>query len=277
MMDLHYVLRNFFTHKDYLADPALIPGTLFTPLHFLFEAILLAVIFTGAFRLAARRDRIRPVFRGIWLIMVIWEFAIIYWDSTAGKTVGLDLKTSLSLYPCSIFLYAMPFVIWGHGVWKQMACGYLCTLGLLGAGVNFLYPFTRLADYSCLSFPAFHTFAFHGAMLFVCIVLLRSGLHSYSARGRWQYLLYPSVFSLIQSVPANLINYSPIDADYMYFKGQFFLLQKLFAGFRPVYITMILYVLYITVPAMFYLPSYLRTRTQDLDCALLQPVPDRCP
>ena len=260
MKDLHYVLENFFTHRDYLVDAAQIPGTLFTPLHFLFEAVLLAVIISGALYVAKHGKLIRPVFTGIWVTLVIWEFVIIAWDSTAGKTVGLDLRTNLSLYPCSIYLYAMPFILWGRGAPRQMACGYLFTLGMMGAVVNFLYPISRLTDYSCISFPGFHTFAFHGSMLFTYLVMVRSGMHSYATGGRWQALFYPSMFSLFLSIPANLINYSPIDADYMYFKGQFPLLQKLFVGVQPISITLILYGLYLFIPAMFYLPDYLRER-----------------
>ena len=152
----------------------------------------------------------------------------------------------------------MPFILWGKGAPRQMACGYMFTLGMMGAVVNFLYPISRLTDYSCLSFAAFHTFAFHGSMLFTYLVMIRSGMHSYTTGGRWQALFYPSVFSLILSVPANLINYSPIDADYMYFKGQFPLLQSL--NLPPMTMTLILYGLYLMIPALFYLPDYLRQR-----------------
>lgn len=263
MKDLSYVLENFFTHKDFLVAPELIPGTLGTPLHLVFETITILLIVTGSVWLARRKHLIKPVLAVLWVNLLVLEAAIIYWESTTGIHKGLDLQYGLSLYPCSIFMYAMPFALWGKGNAKKAACGYVCTLGLLGALVNFLYPFTRLADYSCLSFPAFHTFIYHGTMLFTCIVMLRSGYHRYSDMVCWSDLLLPCVPSLIVSVPANMLNYSPIHADYMYFTGQFPLLKVLMPGLEPVTITAILYVLYIFVPAMFYLPAFLRMRRQE--------------
>lgn len=260
MKDFHYVMQNFFTHKDYLVPANEIPGTLFTPLHFGIEAILLVLIFSGAVYVARHKKLIKPVFTTLWACLVIWEVAIISWDSLCGKTTGLDLTVNLSLYPCSIFMYAMPFAIWGHGLAKRMACGYVCTLGLLGAAVNFLYPIARLTNYSIISFAGFHTFFYHGTMLFTCIVMLLSGYHKYTKITHWWELFLPCVPSLLVSIPANIVNYSSINADYMYFRGDFPLLAKVMGGFSDVQITLILYVLYISIPALFYLPSYIANR-----------------
>ena len=39
MWTLSDLLKNFFTHKDFLPSADQIPGTMFTPLHFIFSAI----------------------------------------------------------------------------------------------------------------------------------------------------------------------------------------------------------------------------------------------
>ena len=257
MKDFHYLIQNFFTHKDYLAPAEQIPGTIFTPLSFAFEAVVLLMIFTGAYWVSRKQERIKPTFRTLWFVLLVWEVVIILWENFSGETKGMDWATSLSLYPCSIFLYTLPFMIWGHGVARRIAYGYISTLGLLGALVNFLFPLSRLTTYSCISFPGFHTFAFHGSMLFVFCVVMMSRSHSYCHVEHWWELFLPCVASLIVSIPANLLNYSPIDADYMYFTGDFPLLTAIFAGVPEIAITAILYVLYILVPATFYLPSYL--------------------
>lgn len=265
MKDLHYVLANFFTHKDYLVPANQIPGTIFTPLSYIFEVVVLAIVVFSAIYVAKHKKLIKPVFTAQWVILLIWEFAIIAFDSLAGKTRGLDYRTSLSLYPCSIFLYVMPLAIWGHGDLKKIACGYVCTLGMLGGAVNFLLPVARLSDYSCLSFAAFHTFAFHGTMVFTFLVMLLSGYHSYGGVTRMRELFYPCIPSLLMSIPANILNYSPLHSDYMYFRGDFFLLQRLFHGASPIFVTITLYALYILIPALFYFPSYLRNRQQTLE------------
>lgn len=259
MKDIHYVLSNFFTHKDFLVSPELIPGTLFTPLHFLFETILVLLLVSLAVIVARHKKWIRPVFTGMWILLLVWEVGIIWWDSTACRNPGLDIRINLSLYPCSIFMVALPLVLWGRGFWKQAACGYIFTLGLLGALINFLYPFSKLLDYSCLSFIAFHTFFYHGSMLFTYLVMLLSGMHSYRSLGKTLPLLAPSALSLLFSLPANLINYL-LDADYMYFRGKLFLVSMVFKSTPEPVITLVLYVLYLVIPALFYLPAYLRSR-----------------
>lgn len=257
MKDFNYLIENFFTHKDFLAPKEEIPGTLFTPLHFTFAAVLLLFVIASAIYVGKRKNVIKPVFTAIWAVLLIWEVVIVTWESVSGKTVGLDLQTNLSLYPCSIFLYTMPFAIWGKGNLKKIACGYVCTLGLLGAAVNFFYPSIRLATYSCISFVGFHTFAFHGSMLFVCLVMLISHYHRYSDIKHWWETLLPCIPSLILSIPANIINYSKIHADYMFFRGQNPILATLFPNTNEILMTFILYLLYILVPALFYLPFYI--------------------
>ncbi len=265
MKDFGYVIDNFFTHKDYLVPANQIPGTMYTPLQFVFVAVLLAFIIATAIYVAKHKRLIKPVFTGIWITLVILEVLIVAWDTFSGKNKSFDLAVNLSLYPCSIFMYAMPFAIWGKGNVKKMACGYVCTLGLLGAAINYIYPVARLTTYSCISFAGFHTFFYHGSMLFACLVMLISGYHRYTNVTHWWELLLPSVMSLVVSIPANIINYSSINADYMYFRGKFPLLAKLCGGVSEVKITFVIYILYIVIPALFYLPSYVayKRRTKD--------------
>lgn len=259
MNTLSDLLQNFFTHKDHLPPADQIPGTLFTPLHFAFAAGLLALVILGALELSRHKERIRPVFTAIWVVAVVWEVVIVYWESTAGDTPGLDLQTNLSLYPCSLFIYTLPFIIWGRGAVQKMAYGYLCTLGVLGGAVNFIYPSIRLASYSCISFVGFHTFFFHSAIVFTFLVVVLSGMHRYGGVTHWYELLYPAVPSLLLSIPANIVNYSKVGSDYMFFRGELPLFQSIFGDAKDVTTTLIFYGAYILIPALCYLPSYLRS------------------
>ena len=269
MINYGYLFRNFFTHKDFLPPADQLPGTLFTPMSFMFEAVVLLIILSGAKYLASHKKQIRSVLTCLLVMLVVLEGCIISWDSLAGATKGLDLAVDLSLYPCSIFMYALPMYLWGHGIVKKMGCGYICTLGLLGALINFLYPISRLADYSCISFPAFHTFFFHGSMLFACLVLLLSGEHSYASVNVWWEIFLASVPGLLISIPANIINYSPIHADYMYFTGQHFIVANVFGPVGPLRTTVYMYLVYLLVPAAFYLPAWLAKNIRNRGGALL--------
>ncbi len=268
MKGFGYLIRNFFTHKDYLAPASEIPGTLFTPLHYAFSAVLLFIVVFGALRLCKKQEYIKRVFTVIWVVLAILEPVVVLWESVSGKTVGLDLRLNLSLYPCSIFLYVMPFFLWGNELCKKIAGGYLCTLGLIGAAINFVYPAIRLASYSCISFAGFHTFLYHGSMLFVCLVLLVSGEHRYTNVEHWWELFLPCIPTLLLSIPANIVNYT-FDADYMFFRGKFPLIAQIGSGLSEGSIFVLVYLFYIFVPALFYLPSYLCSLVQRREEKLL--------
>ena len=263
MKDFRYLIQHFFTHSDFLPPAAELPGTLFTPLHFVFEAVVLAIVIGSAIYVARRKWLIKPVFTRLWIVLLALEVAIITWDTVCSAAPGFDWNTNLSLYPCSIFMYTLPFYIWGKGLWKRAASGYICTLGLLGALINFGYPVARLMQYSCISFAAFHTFIFHGSMLFVCLVLLMSGEHRYTGVTRWWEMFLASVPGLLVSIPANLINYSPLHADYMYFTGQHFIVANILGNIGPHKTTLAMYLVYLLVPAFFYLPGWLAVKLEE--------------
>ena len=256
MKDIGYLLQNFFTHKDKLAPAEQLPGTMFTPLHFIVAGILLAMVIVGAILVHKKEKIIKPLFIILWATVTVLEVVKITWESTTGNEVRLEVAGILPLYPCSIFMYAMPFAIWGKGKWKQMGCGYVCTLGLLGGSVNFFYPMTVLYRYSILSFSAMHSMIFHAVMLFTCLTMLLSGYHRYTrVKSVWDLFL-PAIPALIVSIPANIVNYT-VGADYMFFRGTSAFLPAIFGDMDKIWITLIIYALYIIVPACFYLPSFI--------------------
>ena len=256
MTDFSYLIKNFFVHKDFLVSDKIIPGTFGTPLLFIFESIVIFLAVGSALYISKRKDKVKPVLFYVWAVFCVWEVVIVLWDSFASLDKSFDFATNLSLYPCSIYLYAMPLVFRGGKKAQKMAYGYISTLGLLGAVTAFIYP-ARLIDYSCISFAGFHTLFYHGAMLFTFLAVMLSHMHSYRGISRWQDLFYASVPGLLLSIPANIINYSHINSDYMYFTGQFTLISQRFPNISKPKFTLIIYALYIIVPSLFYLPSYL--------------------
>lgn len=256
MKDLSYLIENFFTHKDKLAPATELPGTMFTPLHFAVSAIILAIVIASAVLIRKKEKLIKPVFIALWVTVSVLEVVKIVWESTTGNTVRLEVTGILPLYPCSIFMYAMPFAIFGKGKVKWSACAYVCTLGLLGGSVNFFYPMTVLYRYSIISFSAMHSMLYHGVMLFTCLTMLLSGYHKYTEVGSPLQLVLPFIPTLIVSIPANIINYT-CNADYMFFRGTTAFLPAIFGDMKKSLITAIIYALYIVVPALFYLPSFI--------------------
>ena len=256
MKDFGYLIKNFFTHKDKLAPASELPGTMFTPLHFIVAGIILALVIIFALTVYKKEKFIKPLFIVLWAVVTVLEVVKITWESTTGNVVKLEVTGILPLYPCSIFMYAMPFAIWGKGKVKQAACGYVCTLGLLGGAVNFFYPMTVLYRYSIISFSAMHSMIYHAIMLFTCLTMLLSKYHRYTGVKNILDLFLPCIPTLIMSIPANIVNYT-YGADYMFFRGTSAFLPAIFGDTEKIVVTLIIYCLYIIVPACFYLPSFI--------------------
>lgn len=255
------LIKNFFTHKDFLPDAKNIPGTMFTPLHFIFSAIVFCVVIFSAFYVSRKSEKvIKRIFTVIWIFWVIAEFSKIIWESTSGREVRVEWTGVMPLYPCSVFLYAMPLVIWGKGILRSAGCGYVCTLGLIGASVNFVYPATILGNYSCISMSGFHTFFFHGTMLFTFIVLLKSGMHSYKGIKHFYELLIPAIPLVFVSVIANIVNFIILDSDYMFFRLRSFIFAPIGAALPLPICVMLVYVAYLLLHAVFYIPSYISNK-----------------
>ena len=259
IMDL---LRNFFTHKDFLPGAEQLPGTLFTPLHFVASACWIALIVLVCILLRKKGEKtLRGVFTGLWASVVVLEFVKIAWETCCGAAVEFEWGGNLPLYPCSIFMYAMPFAIWGKGKIRYAACGYVCSLGLLGGAINFVYPANILNNYSCISFAGCHTLFYHGVMVLCAMLMLLSGYHSYKRVTKAYELLLPAIPALAVSVVANLVNFSPVGSDYMFFTLESFIFAPIGAAIPGVAVEIIIvYICYIVLHALPYLPSFIANK-----------------
>ena len=261
MNSLGELIKNFFTHKDFLPPANEIAGTIFTPLHFVFAAILLsAIIFSGVLLSRKSEKAIQITFCIIWAVLSCLEITKIVWETYMGNTVRFEWGGILPLYPCSIFMYAMPLAIFGKGKIRYMGCGYVCSLGLLGGAINFFYPANVLDKYSCISFAGFHTFLYHGAIVFCALVMLLSGYHSYKTAKKPIDLLLPAIPALCVSVIANAVNFSPIGSDYMFFKMNSFFFAPIGAVLPDVVSVILVYLIYLLIHALPYLPFYFKNR-----------------
>jgi hypothetical protein len=255
------LIQNFFLHKDFLPSKDHIPGTMFTPLHFIFSACVAALLIFLGLCIAKKGEKtIRTTFCAVWVALVVLEVVKIVWETYFGKTVSFEWTGILPLYPCSIFMYAMPFAIWGRGLVRRAACGYVCSLGLLGASINFVYPATILSNYSCISFAGFHTFFYHGMMLMCALIMLRSGYHSYRHVTKWYQLLLPAAPFVAVSIVANAVNFSSIHSDYMFFRLDSFIFAPIGRATADWLAVIIVYITYLLIHAIPYLPSFFANR-----------------
>jgi len=262
-MSFGELLSYFFTHKDFLPPANELPGTMFTPLHFAFSAILLTVIILLSLHVAKKDEKTIRIAMGIaWAIVTVGEAIKIVWESTTGTIVGMPWGSLTPLYPCSVFMYAMPFALFGKEKVRYAACGYVCTLGMLGGAINFVYPATVLGQYSCISLAGFQCLFYHGAIVFCTIVMLKSGYHSFKDAKKPLDLLLPAIPALITSIPANIFNFSPINSDFMFFKLRSLFFAPIGEALPAPVCVMIVYIIYLIIHAAPYFPCYLKNRKQ---------------
>ena len=252
------LLKNFFTHKDFLPPANESPGTMFTPLHFIFSAFCIAAVIVLAIYVSKKDEKtVKVIFTSLWVFLAVFEVVKIVWETFSGRTVSFFAQGILPLYPCSIFLYALPFIIWGNDYLKRAGCGYVCTLGLVGGSVNFVYPATILGNYSCISFAGFHTFIYHGSMVFVALVLLLSGMHSYKGVKTVKQLIAPIIPFAITSVVANIVNFT-INADYMFFRLESFVFAPIGQALPLPVCVILVYIAYLIIHTAPYIPSFIK-------------------
>ncbi len=260
-MSFFELLNLFFTHKDFLPSADKLPGTIFTPLHFIVAAFYLTLVIVLGLWVSKKDEKtIKKVFFILWVVIVILEPTKILWETFSGKTVSFEAGGILPLYPCSIFMYAMPLAIFGNKNVRYMGCGYVCTLGLLGGSINFFYPANVLNNYSCISFAGFHTLFYHASIVFCAFVMLKSGYHSYKTVRKAYQLLLPAVPALAVSVIANIVNFSPVNSDYMFFKLNSFFFAPLGAILPSAVSVIIVYIIYLIIHSLPYLPFYFKNK-----------------
>ncbi len=253
------IFKKFFTHKDFLPNADIWPGTLFTPLQILFcLAVAVFIGFACVHCAKLSESAQKKVYFALWALMLLSEPAISIYDCYAGEKYFVDWGSVLPLWHCSIFLYAAPFAIFGKGWVRESACGYICTLGLLGGAVNFVYPATYLSSYSCISLAGFRTIFYHGAMIFVAVTMLLSGYHSFKDVTDKKQLIIPAIPALIISIPANIVNFTVSGTDYMFFKMESFFFAAIGRSTPDWFTVILVYLLLLIVHATPYLPSYLK-------------------
>jgi hypothetical protein len=253
-MDL---LNYFFTHKDFLPPADQLPGTLFTPLHFATAGVLLALTILAGLWLSQKSEKtIKRVFCILWIFLVILELSKIVWETVSGRTIHFELTGVLPLYPCSVFMYAMPLVLSENKLLRHMGCGYVCSLGLLGGIINFFYPANVLNRYSCLSFAGLQTLIYHAALVFFALVMLKSGYHSYRSATKAWHLVLPVIPTFVVSLFANMVNFSPVNSDYMFFKLNSFFFAPIGAALPPIVSVILVYLIYLLIHSLPYLPFY---------------------
>ena len=199
---------NFFETKDLLGRS----GPFNNVIDYTIWYLLLAVTTIGFIWFLRKKNSEKIVKISLIVIWAIAVLADVIKISVSVATGEFVWSGSLPLYVCSIFMYAMPFVIWGKGKIRNIASTYVCTIGLFGAFMNYVIP-SLTVDYSLFSFYGLHTTIFHSMLLVGAFVILFTGYQEIRFRDfGWTFLGF-----VVLTFGVVIINYI-IPADYMYFR-----------------------------------------------------------
>lgn len=204
---------NWFTTHDLLKRSG--PFTLAID-YFVWYAVVAVLVCVGIYFLNRYKTekRIKIVLTVLWAIAVFLDVVKLIVNFSDGS---INIQNDLPLYVCSLYMYIMPFAIWGKGKFKMMGAAYICSIGLFGAIGNYVVP-SVVVNYSLFSFYGFHTTLFHTILFVTPLVMLCTGYFKFRFKDfGWQILAF--VIITLPVIPFNYITHS----NYMYFNTGIFI------------------------------------------------------
>lgn len=201
-------MKEFYDSCDWLGRTGPFNDFLEYKLFYLLFAA--AAIFAVIFLVKKKNPKLTKIaLITIWVINLVFDMFKLYGLSLDGNfNVGGDML----LYICSLFLYAMPFALWGKEKLKNIACTFICTIGLFGAIMNFAFPGV-IDSNSLFSFWGIHTTVYHLNLLLVPAIMIATGYFKVN----WRNFGWAFLFFFIMTIPALFFNFMA-DTDWMYLK-----------------------------------------------------------
>jgi len=199
---------NFFTTSDMLGRS----GPFNKCIDYIIWYIAFAILTVAMIVLLRKKNSPKAIKISLivfWAIAVVADIIKIIVSVTTG---GFVITGSLPLYICSIFMYAMPFAIWGKGKVKDAACTFVCTIGLFGVFMNYIIPSVTV-NHSLMSFWGLHTTIYHSMLIIAPLVMLCTGYHKIKIKDfGWAFLGFVAL-----TIAVVILDFI-IKADYMYFR-----------------------------------------------------------
>lgn len=146
------------------------PCGIFTKGHFtLLILTITGILIALKYSLKKGKEKVYNIIKGI--TIVAWILEIVKIIFSIKKNSFYAVNTYLPLYYCSILLYAGLLSTFGKGNLKRMGDVCLATGSIIGGTVFIIYPSTSLPMYPAFHFLSIHSFLFHGAMIYLGILI----------------------------------------------------------------------------------------------------------
>ena len=146
------------------------PCGMFTLKHLLLFIItwLLILVAVKNTKIMQKED-IKKIIRKFTIVIWILEIIKIIYNFAIGK--GAEINKVIPLYYCSLLLYSGILSSYGKGTLKRMGDVFIATGGIIGGIVFLIFPTTSLPEYPFFHFISLHSFFFHGAMVYLGIIV----------------------------------------------------------------------------------------------------------
>lgn len=116
-----------------------------------------------------KKEDVKKIIQRSTLFVWILEIAKILFLIYIGE--GKNINRIVPLYYCSLLLYSGLMSSFGKGIIKKAGDVFLATGGIFGGLTFLLFPTTSLPEYPMFHFISFHSFIFHGTMIYLGIII----------------------------------------------------------------------------------------------------------
>ena len=201
-------MKDFYDSCDWLGRTG--PFNNFLEYKIFYLVFAIAAVLTVIFLVKKKNPKLTKIaLITNWAINLVFDMFKLYGFSLDGHfNVGGDML----LYICSLFLYAMPFALWSKGKFKELACNFVCTIGVFGAIMNFAFPGV-IDSNSLFSFWGLHTTVYHLNLFLVPAIMIATGYFKVN----WKNFGWSFLFFFVLTLPALFFNFMA-DTDWLYLK-----------------------------------------------------------
>ena len=227
---------NFFTNPDWFGRP----GPFAYNLEYIIAiVILISLSFVLPIFLRKKEEKTINKF-----LIVLWGIAVAFDLTKYGYGLISAIKNGpitsmgnldLPLWTCSMFLYLMPFVLFGKkGKFSRACAAFICTISFFAGIVNFAIP----AEESLFSFYGMHKIIYHYILMLVPAIMLGTGYFKL----KFKDIASVMATFIIFGIPVYIFN-AIYHQDYMFtYDGSFLPIDVSFISSKPLYTFLILIV-----------------------------------
>ncbi len=115
------------------------------------------------------KEEVFKIIRGLTITIWILEICKICFNMQTFKIY--NVKEWVPLYYCSLLLYAGLLSSFTNGKFKRAGDVFIATGAIIGGIIFIIFPTTSLPTYPAFHFISFHSFFFHGAMVYLTILV----------------------------------------------------------------------------------------------------------